>query len=183
MKATKAATRYASSLLQLAQSQGVLEEVKADMETIVQAITDSHELQLMLQSPIIKPDAKQKTLKSIFEKALSKLSMQFIALLTTKGRERIMPQIAEAYIESYKALKGIVTAQVTSATALTAQQREDLKTSLASTGKTIELSEVIDPSIIGGLKIKVGDQRVDASVRRKLNDLKVDISKHKLSAI
>lgn len=183
MKASKAASRYANSLIQLAQEQGSLEEVKADMEAIAQAIAESHELDLMLQSPIIKSDAKQKVLSGIFGKSISKLSMQFVTLVAAKGREGILMQIAHAFIDAYKDLKGIVTAQVTSASALSADQREALKQSLASTGRTIELTEVVDPSIIGGLKIKVDDQRIDASVRRKLNDLKVDISKHKLSAI
>ncbi|MEZ4720844.1 MAG: ATP synthase F1 subunit delta [Flavobacteriales bacterium] len=182
MRSTKAAIRYAQSLLELAIEQKSLDQVKADMALIAQCVAESHEVDLMLQSPIIKPDLKKKTLEKVFGSSISKLSQSFVALLTTKGRESILPQIAVSFIGLYNEHMGIVSAEVVTATKLTAAQRDELKKTLSSTGKTIELIERVDPRVMGGVRIKVGDQLMDATVRRKLNELKVDIANNKLSA-
>jgi len=177
MKGTKAAGRYAQSLLDLALEKGVVEDVKKDMELFIQTLAESHELDLLLQSPIIKPDLKQKSLAAIFGNAMGELSVRFFDIVTSKGREGILPAIARAYIELYESHNGIVRAEISSAVALTDDQRNSLKQSLSGLGKTIVLTEKVDASLIGGLKIKVGDQRIDATLRKKLNEIKVDISK------
>jgi len=182
MKSTKASSRYAQSLLDLAKEQGMMEQVKADMDLLSKTIAASHELGLLLQSPIVKTDAKQKALQKIFKSSVSDLSMHFIDLIAAKGREAMMENIARVYIELYKQYKGIVTAEVINVTALTEAQREALKKSLTASGKTIELKEKIDPAILGGVQVNVGDRRIDASIRRKLNELRIDITKQKFSA-
>lgn len=183
MTSSKASARYAQSLLDLAREQGRMEPVKADMELVMKTISESHELDLLLHSPIIKTDAKQKVLQKIFKSSVSELSMQFINLIAAKGREAMMADIARAFVALYKEVNGIVTAEVCTAIALTEEQRAAIKKSLAASGKTIELNEKTDPSIIGGVQVKVGDKRIDASIRKKLNELRIDISKQKLSAI
>jgi F-type H+-transporting ATPase subunit delta len=175
MKGIKAAGRYAQSLLDLAQEQGVLEAVKDDMEMVSLTISQNRDLQLLLQSPIIKVDQKQKVLTSIFGKNAQALTMQFLAMACSKGREYMLPAILEAGIEQYKERKGIVTAEVTSAVALSDDQRKEVSASLAGLGQHIELKEKVDPNILGGLKVRVADRRVDASFRKKLNELKYDI--------
>jgi len=183
MKSTKAAGRYAQSLLDLSVESGELESVKADMELIRNTIEGSYDLELMLESPVIKPDAKQAVLNNLFSTRISKLSLRFVLLITAKGRESILGPISQAFLDQYRAHKGIVIARVVSASALTTDAKKALITNLSLSGNTIELIEKIDPSLLGGLRVKVGDQLIDASIRRKLNDLKSDISKNKLSAI
>jgi len=183
MKSSKAAGRYALSLLQLSTEKGLLEAVKSDMALIATTIESNPELELMLHSPVIKQDAKQKVMEKVFSSHVNSLTLQFVALLTTKGREGMLGQIALAFVEIYNEQKGIVIAQVTTASPMTKDQRESAKNSLKTLGKTIEIKETIDPTILGGIKIKVGDLRIDASIRMKLNDLKADITKNKLSAI
>ena len=177
MKGTKAAARYAHSLIGLAIERGELDQVKADMELIAKVCAESHELDLLLQSPIIKPDQKLKALRSIFEKAVSKLTLQFIELLTVKGREAVITSVASSFGELYNQHMGVVTAEVTSAVVLSASQVKDIVKSLADLGKSIELIQNVDPHVLGGLKIKVGDQRVDSTLRRKLNELKHETHK------
>ena len=183
MKSTKAAGRYASSLLYLSIEKGTLEEVKNDMVLVNQTIDQNRDLALMLESPIIKPDAKQRVLSGVFSKSTSKLTVEFLTLLTAKGRESILPAVASSFIEQYRAHKGIISAEIISAVTLSKASREELIKVLSASSHSIDLTEKVDPSILGGIRVKVGDQLIDASLRRKLNDLKVDVIKHKLSAI
>ena len=177
MRASKAAGRYAQALLDLAMDQNQLEKVKDDMVMVSQACAENRDLELMLQSPIIKGDKKSAVLEGVFASAISELSMSFVRLITAKGREGMLPGISHTFLTFYKEHKGIVQADITSAVALTEEQRATLTKSLSGLGNEVEIIENIDPSIIGGLKITVGDQRIDASVQRKLNDLKIDLSK------
>lgn len=183
MKSTKASIRYAQSLLELAIEQNSLDAVKDDMVLVRKCVAESHELELMLQSPIIKSDTKKTTLQKVFGSAISKLSLSFMELLTSKGREALLAATAHSFIDLYNQHKGILMAEVVSATPLSKEQRQDLTKALSATGKTIELVEKVDPKVLGGIRIKVGDQLMDATTRRKLNDLKIDITNHKLSAI
>jgi F-type H+-transporting ATPase subunit delta len=183
MKSTKASGRYASSLLQLALEQGDLEKVNVDMALVLGTVNASHELELMLESPIIKPSVKEKVLEKIFSSSVCKLSMQFMVLLAAKGREAILPQVAVSFKELYNQHHGIVSAEVVSAKTLSKSDRDDLMKNLSAGGHKIELKESVDPKVLGGLRIKMGDQLVDATIRRKLNDLRTDIFNHKLSAI
>ena len=177
MKGTKAAARYAQSLIGLAIERGELDQVKADMELIAKICAESHELDLLLQSPIIETDQKQKALKTIFEKAVSNLTLRFVELLTSKGREGQIAGVAFPFTELYKEHMGIVTVEVTSAVELSSNQAKEIAKSFEKLGKTIDLVQNVDPHVLGGLKVKVGDQRVDATIRRKLNELKHETHK------
>lgn len=183
MKSTKAAGRYAKSLLSLAQEKGVLEEVKADMALMASTIEASHELALMLRSPIIRPKDKQRVLNSIFAGKCHELSLQFVDLITAKGRESLLAQIASAFLQLYREIKGIVMAEVSTASAMTEDQKAALKSALSAAGKHIEIKEKIVPGLIGGLRVVVGDKLIDASIKRKLMDLRANVSNNNLSAI
>ena len=173
----KSAGRYAQSLIDYAIELNKLEEVKQDMELVASVCAENHGLELLLASPIIKKDQKIKVLTAVFEQSIQAVSMKFLNVVTQKNRENLIIQIAQAFIELYKAHKCIVTAEVTTASALTDEQRKAINASLQSLGKTVELKEAVDPSILGGMKVRVGDRRFDASLRKKLNELKQDISK------
>ncbi|MEQ9188589.1 MAG: ATP synthase F1 subunit delta [Cryomorphaceae bacterium] len=175
MKGTKSAGRYALALIELASEQNKLEQVKQDMELISATIAENHGLELLLQSPIIKVDKKQAVLKAVFGAHVQDMTMGFVALVCAKGREALLPVVVNAYIAIYQERMGIVTADVTSAVALTDAQRKEVADVLASLSEKIELIEHIDPKILGGLKVRIGDQRIDASYRKKLNELKYDI--------
>jgi F-type H+-transporting ATPase subunit delta len=173
----KSAGRYAQALIDYAIELNKLEEVKADMELVSATCAESHELELLLHSPIIKTDQKVKVLNSIFKASIQELSMKFIELVAKKKREDQIIGIARAFNELYKAHKGIITAEVTTATQLTKDQRTAFEASLKGLGKELEIHEHVDPSIIGGVQVRVGDKRFDASIRKKLNKLKQDLSK------
>ena len=177
MKGSQAAGRYAQSLIDLAVERNELEAVKTDMENVAKICAESHELDLLLHSPIIKTDQKLKALTSIFSGSVCKLSMDFIALLTRKGREGLIVLVANAFAALYRELKGIVIVEVTSASKLSAEQIKEIEQKLSGLGQSIEIIQKVDTNVLGGLKMKVGDQRIDATLRRKLNELKHETHK------
>ncbi|GAB4376759.1 MAG: F0F1 ATP synthase subunit delta [Salibacteraceae bacterium] len=167
--------RYAQALLDLASELGQTDKVIDDMRLIAATVNSSKELQAMLASPIIKPDLKKKVLTAVFEKHLCELSIKFIKLLTDKGREPDLGGIAQSCIALYNQMAGIIEAEVVTAIPLGDNERNELIRLLQPLANTIQLNESVDKSIIGGLKVKVGDLRVDATIKRKLNDLKHQI--------
>ena len=175
MKGTKSSARYALALIDLAVEQQKLEEVMSDIQLVAKTIEENHDLELLMHSPIVKFDKKQEVLRLVFGPFVQEMTIKFMELVCAKGREAMLPYVVRAFIAIYKERKGIVTADVTSAVALSDAQRKEVIAALASIGTTIDLIEHVDPSLLGGLSIKVGDQRVDASLRRKLNELKYDI--------
>ncbi len=88
----------------------------------------------------------------------------------------MLEDIADAFINLYRYEKGIINAEVVSAVPMSAEWKADLAAAFAKTGKSIEFTESVDPSLLGGLRVKVGDQLIDATLRRKLNELKQEIS-------
>jgi len=179
MKNFKACNRYAKSLIDLAVEKGVLETVYEDMNGISKTVSDSRELQLLLQSPIIKPDAKQNILKQVFQSKVSDLTNSFIAIITDKGREQLLGGIAEAFIQQYKSHNNLVQAEVISAAPLDAEANAQVQAILAKISTdTAEIIETIDPSILGGFILKVGDKMIDSSVASQLKELKREFTEN-----
>lgn len=176
------ASRYAKSLMDLATEKGQLEAVYADVLQIQAVCKSSHEFVLFLNSPIIKVDKKISTMKSVFDGKFNAITSGFLTIVTAKRRESIIPEMAESFIEQYKAQKNIITAVVTSAKGLdatTKQQALDLiKNQLKG---EVELVEKTNPDIIGGFILKVGDKQVDRSVSRQLFNLKKELTNKALN--
>ena len=172
-------SRYAKSLMGLAFERGQLEEVYADMCLMHQVCTSNDDFVNMLESPLIKTDKKQSIIREIFGGKIHDLTMSFMMLMADKKREGYLDDIANSFVDLYKQHKGIISVVITSATVLTSDTKEKMLSIIQKsvTGK-VELTEKIDPSLIGGFKIKVGDKQIDASVLRRLNDLKKDFAKN-----
>jgi F-type H+-transporting ATPase subunit delta len=167
------ATRYAKSLIDLALERGELETVFADMKWL-QAVTKSNrDFVNLLRSPVIKADTKKKILEAVTNGNISEMTAGFNRLLITKGRESNLPEIASAFITAYKAHKNIQTIQLTSAAPLSDALRtaiiEQVKKSAGF--NNLELEEKVDPSLIGGFVLQVGDKLVDASVAYDLREI------------
>lgn len=179
MKGSLAAKRYAKSLLSMALEQGAVDAVHADMLLVRQGVSDSSELKNLLTSPIIKSEKKTAILSEIFKGKISDLSDKFIALVTSKGREALLPAIAVAYEEAYRTHKNISTVEVTSAIALSEDQKKKILTIAAKQGvENAELVEKVDPAIIGGFVMRMGDKQIDASISNRINTLKQELIKN-----
>jgi len=171
------ATRYAKSLIDLAQEQNSLEEVRADMGLFEQTIKANSQLQAVLCNPIITLDKKVKILDAIFEGKVNRVTIAFFRLMVTKGRAEVLYSAAQEVVNQYDVLKNIVRATVISATPLSAPNRAQVITEVKhiANGEVI-LTEKVDPELIGGFILTVGDRQIDASVSGSLTRLKKDFA-------
>ena len=175
MRDIKVASRYAKSLLSIALEHKKLEEVHNDMQFIDGVCSENRELGILLRSPVVKTDKKQAILTEIFGKQISEVSNSFISIILRKRREGLLADIANAFIDIYKINKHITTATVTTAIALTAQQKAAVIKLLETKGQEgVDLKEIVNPEIIGGTILKVGDRQVDESIKRKLTNLEME---------
>ncbi len=175
MAVATVAARYAKSLLDLAQEQGITETLYKDMQLFKQTVDQSRPLLLMLKNPIVRSEKKTAVLKAAFEKRLNPVTMSFLQIITKKNREPIMDAIAEEFIRQYDRLKGVERASIITTVPLTDALREQFKAMVLKTtgGKLVELEERIDPKLIGGYILRVGDQQIDGSIRNQLNELRL----------
>jgi len=166
------ASRYAKSLLDLAQEQGQLDAVKVDIEGVISVLRSNSELLAILKNPIIKGDKKRNILAAIFEKNINPIILSFFSILVNKGRAAILLDIAQEFVREYNEAKGIVNASVTSATALSEVNLAELQKIIADEIKAeVILNNIVDPSLIGGFVVRVSDRQIDASIAGKLNKL------------
>lgn len=180
MNITPVAYRYARSLMDLSLEKSAVDAVHEDMGLVAATCAGSRELQVLLSSPVVKADKKEKVLDQLFAGRIGTITNAFIGIIVRKGREALLPQIAAAFGELYNQHKGIVIAEVTSAVPLPDDARKRV-VELANAkhpGKSIELVEKVDPSIIGGVTIRIGDEQYDGSVSRRLSDMRREFSKN-----
>jgi F-type H+-transporting ATPase subunit delta len=176
MKGTKAASRYAKSLLMLAIEQKMEEQAYNDMLLVKKTCDQNADLRILLRSPIIKSDKKTSILTAVFP-SLSKLTAGFVKIITQHRRENMLYEIAASYIDQYKEHKKILVAEVITAVKLTDDARKKIAESLRkSQGRDIEITERVDKEIIGGLIVRIGDRQFDGSIMRKLNELRKQFS-------
>lgn len=169
----KVATRYAKSVIELAQEQGKLEQVYADMLLIHGACAESKELVNLLESPVVASTKKASILSAIFGSKVDKLTSAFIDIIIAKTRESYLPAIATQFVEQYKAIKGIVTVQITTASPLSAENIKAIETKLAADIKgTIHIDTLVKEDLIGGFVLTVGDKQYDTSISKQLNELR-----------
>jgi F-type H+-transporting ATPase subunit delta len=167
------ASRYAKSILDLAQEKGKLEQVYQDIQLLGRTCESSKELRNLLKSPIISADNKQAVFTKLFGGKIDELTAQFIKLLTTKGREGNLQAIASAFITQYNILKHITPVKITSAVKLDTSTIASIVDGLKKKAglKEIQLTEAIDADLLGGFILQYGDYQVDTSVRSSLHQL------------
>jgi F-type H+-transporting ATPase subunit delta len=178
MSINKIASRYAKSLIDLAKDQNKVEAVLEDVKMFKQA-TENRDLYLLLKSPIVNTQKKLSILKEIFDGKMDELTMSFVNIITKKGREAYLPEISESFINQYRLFNKISKIMVTTAQPLSAADFESIKSKLSASVDTLDNLEIetkVDPSLIGGFVIEIGDKLYDASVSHKLEQLKKQFS-------
>ena len=179
MSQSRITIRYAKALFQLAAKQETLDQSYNDMVLLDSVCAESKELSLLLKSPIIKTYKKLKILEEIFGSKINKVTMSFINIITTKKRESLLGLIASSFIALYKAHNKIETATVISATPLEESLRVEVINFIKKHGDNdVELTEKVDPTIIGGAIISVGDKQLDASVSKAISELRQIFNKN-----
>ena len=173
-RTTEVGERYAQALFDLADETGVLDAVRADLASLRAAWNESADLRRLAQSPVIAAEDQQKGLTAIADKAkFNRVTRNFLGLLAQNGRSRDLTAVIAGFGLLYAKKTGVVAAEVVSAKALTAAQMKSIQSALrASLGKDPEMTARVDPSILGGLKVKVGSKLFDASLKTKLDQMK-----------
>jgi len=178
MSEIKVAGRYAKSLLDLSNENNALEEIKNDMVLFDKVVDQSPELEAILKNPIVPTDKKIGILKDLFADKVNTVTLSFFTIVVNKGRSSILYATAKQFIQQYNTIKGIVTAEVTSANALTEAAKEEIiaivKRELGA--KEVLINEKINDKLIGGFILKVGDRQFDASIASNLNKLKKEFA-------
>ena len=173
---SRAAIRYAKAILDIAQTSGKAEAVNDDMKSIVNAVSESAELKDFLTSPIIKIEVKKSALSEIFSNVQNETNSLFHLLFENK-RFEIVEEIAIQYNKLFDESNGIEVAKVTTAFPITAELETKVLAKIAEfSNKKITIQNIVDPSIIGGFILRVGDQQYNASVASKLSELKREFS-------
>jgi F-type H+-transporting ATPase subunit delta len=173
-KATEVGARYAQALFDLAVDENQITGVESDLKALKAMIAESADLRTLLHSPAFDSEAKGKGLSAIAARAgFNALTMKFLGFLSQQRRANAIEAIIASFIALSAAHRGVVSAQVTTAVAMTPAQAKGLQAALrASLGKDPEIETRVDPAILGGLKVRVGSRLYDASLKSKLDSLK-----------
>jgi F-type H+-transporting ATPase subunit delta len=129
----------------------------------------------------VKPDKKQTIINAVFDKVLSELSSNFVSIIVKKKREAFLEEIANQFIQQYLVHKNVQVAKVTTAIPLNDKLRKEmprLVQEIMKSDATVELIEEVDEELLGGLVLRVGDQQLDDSIRKKLSALEMDFSQN-----
>ena len=169
------AQRYATALFDLARDAGELDAVDSDLKRFSALIDESADLQRLVRSPVFSSEEQLRAITAILEKAeIGGLVGNLIKVAAHNRRLFAVPDIGKAFGQLLARHRGEVSAEVSSAEPLSDAQLNDLKSALkASLGKDVTIEAHVDPSLIGGLIVRVGSRMIDGSLKTKLNSLKL----------
>ena len=167
------AGRYASALFELASEAGIVTAVENDLEKLEVAIAESSDLRALIANPEIGRSAKGAAIEGVAGVlGLGELTRNFLGVLAENRRLAALKDMIRAFRTIAAAQRGEVSAEVTSAHALTDAQLDQLKARLTQReGRTVKLSTRVDPELLGGLVVTIGSKRIDGSIRTRLNSL------------
>ena len=167
------AGRYASALFDLASDKGTVTAVESDLDKIEAALADSSDLRAVTTNPKVSRAETEKALGAVGKLLkLSDLTQNFLGVLAQNRRLSQLPAVIRAFRQIAAAQRGEVTAEVTSAHALSDAQIDQLKQKLtAREGRTVKITTNVDPDLLGGIVVTIGSKRIDGSIRTRLNSL------------
>lgn len=171
------AVPYAKALFDFALERDAMESVHKDMQTLASLCKSNRDFLLMLKSPILKTEKKQKILKTIFGDSISEITRGFLKIITTKKRESLLPDMALAFVDLYKEYKEILTAYVKTAVPLTEEIRKKILELMSTQAtRTIDLVEEVKEELIGGFVLQWKDMQYDASILNQVNKMKKEMA-------
>jgi F-type H+-transporting ATPase subunit delta len=172
---TQIARPYAQAIFDLAQGGNTLDGVEEELAGLARLAAQSGDFSRFLRSPVISAQQKAGALEKVLAEAGTEpMVANFLRVIARNGRLFALPAIIRTFRELAAAARGEATADVTSAAPLSEAQRQNLAATLRQKiGKTVTLNEHVDPSLIGGLVVKVGSRMIDSSLKTKLTAMKV----------
>ncbi len=172
MNESQISVRYAKALFQSAAEQGLLDQVYKDMEVLT-STCKLDDFQYMLEVPTLQPSQKISLVGDIFEKNISKLSLSMVNLVIKNKRESFLPGIARNFKGLYRKEKGISTASLVTAQAVSEAEMDGIRKLIKNAyDSEVEMTTVVDGDVIGGFILTIEDMRYDASVASNLKKLK-----------
>jgi len=172
-KISNIAVPYAKALFDFALERDAMDSVHKDMQALSSLCKSNRDFLLMLKSPILKTEKKQKILKAVFRDSISEITRGFLKIITAKRRESLLPDMALAFVELYKDYKGILTTYVKTAVPLTEEIRKKILEVMntQSTGN-IDLVEEVKEELIGGFVLQWKDMQYDDSILNQVNKMR-----------
>lgn len=173
MSNIRVAERYASSIVGLAQEKGLLEAIKDDMWQLKSICEESRDFLVMLKSPIINNSIKMNVLRKVFKDA-NEMSLRFLEIITRKNRANVLYEVAIEIIRDYNQLKGIQQAVVTTAVEVAPELKIRFEEAVKQISQMpmVDMDYQVDPKLLGGFVLAVGDKRIDNSVQNSLSRLR-----------
>ncbi len=179
-----AVERYGKALFELAVEESQLDRFVAELKEIYKLLENHTDLVKLLNHPRIQEGDKKDLMKRILDNQVSPLILNFIMLLIDKGRESLLKDIIKFFQRLAKEARGILEVQVLTALELTSDNQAKLSAKLQEfTGKVVDLQVTVDPTLIGGLRLRIGDQVIDGSVQRHLERIKENLAQIQVSQV
>jgi F-type H+-transporting ATPase subunit delta len=178
MIASEVAEPYATALMSLAQSKNLTNEVGDNIRSLLSALDSSEELQQFLANPVIKAETKKAVISQMIGDEMNPYMRNFLMLLVDRSRILFLDRIGQQYLALLRKLNQVVLAEVTSTVELNDGQKEALveRVKGITHATDVEIQTQIDPSLIGGVIIKIGSQVIDASLRGQLRRIGMSLS-------
>ncbi len=183
MSIIRISARYAKALIDLATERNELSVVKSDIDTFLIA-TQNRDLQLFLKSPIIHANTKLSVMQAIFGEKLCQTTMAFFDIIIRKGREMFLTDISKEFVAQYNDMNHIASVKITTATPISEATLSQIKAKIADTNTPVDKLDVetaVNPDILGGFIIEIGDKLYDASIQRTLDQLKKELTQNQLA--
>ncbi len=174
---------YGDALFEAAIESGQVDTLLEETSALIPIFKENSQLEGLLNNPQILKRERLTILEEIFSKQVSKELMSFLTIIVDKDRQKEMIPILEYFVQRIKEYKKIGVALVSSAVELKPQQKSDLEKKLLETTSYVvfEMEYLIDPTLVGGLVIRIGDRVIDSSVKTRLYNLKRELAKLQLA--
>jgi len=173
-----ASLQYANALADIALEQGASEPAAKQLESFAAAYEESAELRTFLASPAVSMEAKHEVLEKIAKRlGASKIIRNFLFVIADHRRTQLIPEIVATFQQVLRQRQGVAEAEISSAVELTSAQKKELAATLARvTGKKIEPKYSLDPALLGGAVVRIGDTIYDGSLRSRLNEMRARLA-------
>jgi len=176
------ARRYSAALFEVARKRGEVDAVSSNLQEVAGTIASSHDLMSVMHHPLLTQQKKRSIVREIFGTQIRPDVENFLFLVMQKNRAVLLPEMVREFERMVDEFRGEADAQVTTATPLSAQQIADLQVALQKRfGVKVRLHLHVDPEVLGGLQVQVGDKLLDATVRTKLTRLSEQLKRVKVS--
>ena len=178
MSVSKIANRYAKSFIDLGKEKNQLDELISDLKSFLE-MTANKDFSVFLKSPIINADKKLNVFNAMFEDKVHEETMAFFRMVVRKGRENILPQIIQNVLDRYNQRLGITKVNITSASQLSENEINKITEKLKKSSLVIDRIEFvknIDPALLGGFIIEIGDKLIDASIAGKMKKIRKELN-------